>query len=48
MELTNNEILILQILRELKPHERIEIIKDQDGRVDWYIVHRSQKIILKT
>lgn len=37
---------ILDILRELKPHERVEIIKDRDGVPDSYLVHRSQKIII--
>lgn len=38
---------ILDILRDLKPHERVEIIKDQTGRIDKYFVHRSQKVVIK-
>lgn len=38
---------ILAILRDLKPHERIEIIKDPNGAIDSYLVHRSQKIVIK-
>jgi len=44
--MTENEQTILNILRELKPFEKIEVTKDQSGRADYYIVHRSQKIIL--
>ena len=38
---------ILDILRELKPYERVEIVKDRDGVPDSYLVHRSQKIVIK-
>ena len=38
---------ILEIIRELKPYEIVEITKDQMGRPDYYIVKRSQKIIIK-
>lgn len=48
MELSENEKQIIQILRELRPFERVEITKDQLGRYDNYLVHRSQKIALKT
>lgn len=48
MELTNNEIEIIKLLRDARPFERIEITKDQEGRVDWYIIHRSQKVIFST
>ena len=44
--MTENEQAILNILRELKPFEKIEVTKDQSGKIDYYIVHRSQKIIL--
>lgn len=37
---------ILNILRDLKPYERIEIIKDQHGRPDHYLITRTQKVIL--
>jgi len=46
MELTSNEKEIINILRELKPFERVEVIKDQMGKLDHYLIHRSQKIIL--
>jgi len=44
--LTTNEQTIIDILREAKPFERVEIIKDQSGKADAYFVHRSQKIVL--
>lgn len=37
---------IENILKDLKPYERIEIMADQNGKVDSYIVHRSQKIVV--
>lgn len=47
MNFTEIEIQIIEILRELKAHERIEIIKDQSGRLDTYVIHRSQKVVLQ-
>jgi len=47
MKLTDNEKKIIEIIRELKPFERIEIIKDQTGKPDYYLLHRSQKTIMK-
>jgi hypothetical protein len=44
MELTQNEKDIINIMRELKPFETIEIRKDQNGNCDSYIVKREQKI----
>mgnify|MGYP001565893329 FL=1 len=41
-----NEQKILDILRELKPYEEIRIVKDQLGRPDYYIVTRTQKVVL--
>lgn len=45
--LTQNELAILRVIRELKPYERIEVTKDKDGKWDTYLVHRSQKYVLK-
>lgn len=45
-DLSQNETLIIQALRELKPFERIEIVKDKEGKVDSFLVHRSQKFLL--
>lgn len=44
MELTNNEKTIIEIMRELKPFEVVEIRKDHNGVADSYIVRREQKI----
>lgn len=44
--ITNNENKIIEIIRSLKPFERIEIQADQTGKPDYYIVHRSYKEIL--
>ena len=46
MELSENEITIIEILRELKPYEVIEVRKDTSGKPDFYIVRKEQKIIL--
>lgn len=45
--LSSSEKSIISFIREAKPYERIEIIKDQNGRIDHYIIHRSQKIVLQ-
>lgn len=42
--LTDNEQAIIEIMRELKPFETIEIRKDNNGMADSYIVKREQKI----
>lgn len=44
--MTENEQKIIEILRSLKPFERVEIQADQTGKPDYYIVHRSFKEIL--
>lgn len=44
MELTQNEKAIIEIMRELKPFETVEIRKDHNGLADSYIVKREQKI----
>jgi hypothetical protein len=44
--LTENERKIIELLRELNPYEKIEITKDGSGKPDYYLIHRSQKIIL--
>ena len=46
--MTPAEEKIIEILRELKPHERIIIVKDQNGRPDHYFVERTQKIVIKS
>ena len=44
MILTDTEQDIVEIMRELKPFETIEIKKDHNGQCDSYIVKREQKI----
>lgn len=44
MILTENEINIIEIMRDLKPFEVVEIRKDHNGQCDSYIVRREQKI----
>jgi hypothetical protein len=42
--LTDNEKAILEIIREIKPFETVEIRKDHNGVADSYIVRREQKV----
>lgn len=44
--MSNSEKQIIEILRELKPFERIEIVKDSQGRPDHYFIVRTQKIVI--
>jgi len=43
--LTANEKEIIKFLREARPYEKIEIQKDKDGRPNYYIITRNQKLI---
>jgi hypothetical protein len=45
--MTDNEEKILEILRELKPFETVTVQKDSNGRPDYFIVTREQKIFMK-
>ena len=47
MELTANEIAIVKELRTLPPYGKIEVSADGNGKYDTYLVHKSQKIVLK-
>lgn len=44
MEISQNEKDIIEIMRELRPFETIEIRKDQNGKMDSYIIKREQKV----
>ena len=44
--LTSNEKQIIEFLRQAKPYEKIEIMKNKDGKPDYYIIKREQKIFL--
>lgn len=46
-EITKNEFTLLKELRTLPPYGKIEISADQNGKFDTYLVHKSQKIVLK-
>jgi hypothetical protein len=47
MTLTQVEQDIITILREAKPYEVLEIQKDQSGKPDYYLVKRTQKVVIK-
>lgn len=44
MDLTQNEKDIIEYLRDAKPYESIIIQKDANGKPDYYILKREQKI----
>lgn len=46
MELTQNEIAIIEFLRQARPYEKVIISKDSQGKADNYIIVREQKIIM--
>lgn len=46
MTLTENEKKIIEIIRELRPFEKIELSKDKLGYLDSYFIHRTQKVSL--
>jgi len=46
IELSPQEEYIVRIMRELRPFEVVEIVKDQQGRPNSYLIKRSQKIIV--
>lgn len=45
--MSETEQKIIEILRDLKPFERVIVQKDQLGRPEYFLVERSQKIIIK-
>lgn len=46
MTLSDNEQKIIAVVRTLHPFEKVEIQADQNGRPNYFIVHRSFKEIL--
>lgn len=44
--ISDNEQKILEVIRELRPYEKVEIQKDQNGKPDYFIIKREQKIFL--
>ena len=45
-DLTKNERMLILMLRDMKAHERLEILADQKGREDYYIVTKTLREIL--
>ncbi len=45
-ELTDNEKLLIEIIRTLKPFENIVINADKGGKINNFLVVRSQKVLL--
>ena len=45
-ELSKNEWRVVLMLRTMQPHERLEIMADQKGREDYYIVTKTLREIL--
>lgn len=45
-ELTKNERMIILMLRELRAHEKLEIMADQRGRRDYFVVTKTLREIL--
>jgi hypothetical protein len=45
-DLTQNEQDIILFLREAKPFETVTVQKDANGKPDYYIIKREQKIYL--
>ena len=41
-----NEMIIIEVLRTLKPFEQLIITADKQGKADNYLLVRSSKVIL--
>lgn len=46
MELTVTEIQLLEMIREARPYETIQISKDKGGKANSYFVIRTQKLFI--
>jgi hypothetical protein len=46
MILTRNEEVMIEAIRELRPYESVNIQKDANGRPDFFIINREQKVFL--
>jgi len=46
-DLTDNEKEIIKFLREAKPYETVSIQKDSNGKPDYYIITREQKVFFR-
>lgn len=45
-EMSIQEQLVIDMLREARPYEQILIVKDGLGRSDHYLITRTQKIVV--
>ncbi len=45
-EISQNEKIMLQAIRELRPYECVSIQKDANGKPDYFIINREQKVFL--
>lgn len=45
-EITQNENTMLTAIRDLRPYETVSIQKDANGKPDFYIINREQKVFL--
>jgi hypothetical protein len=45
-EISQNEKTILTVIRELRPYESVSIQKDANGKPDFFIINREQKVFL--
>ena len=45
-EISQNEKIMLTVIRELRPYESVNIQKDANGKPDFYIINREQKVFL--
>lgn len=44
--ITKNEEIMLTAIRELRPYESVSIQKDANGKPDYFIINREQKVFL--
>lgn len=43
IDVTEYELRLLSLVRELRAYERLEIGKDRNGKPNEYLIHRAQK-----
>jgi len=46
-QISKNEETLLTAIRDLRPYESVCIQKDSNGKPDYYIITREQKVFLK-
>lgn len=45
-EISQNEKVMLTTIRELRPYETVSVQKDANGKPDFFIINREQKVFL--